>query len=138
MDAIVTEQLKLREKAYESFTQKLLARDLKPLAARFVGSRNGLRHAFGKLFLPGAQEFHVAFDFKSCVFHVLLSAGAPVSRGGQGKTQQRDYEGKGVHSVRFVHVHIGFYEMLCVFLSRGEASWGSLTPFDNEVALRQL
>jgi len=37
MDASATEQLKLREKAYESFTQKLLARDLKP--GQFITQR---------------------------------------------------------------------------------------------------
>ncbi len=37
MDATATEQLKLREKAYESFTQKLLARDLKP--GQFITQR---------------------------------------------------------------------------------------------------
>ena len=37
MDAIANEQLKLREKAYESFTQKLLARDLKP--GQFITQR---------------------------------------------------------------------------------------------------
>jgi len=37
MDATTTEQLKLREKAYESFTQKLLARDLRP--GQFITQR---------------------------------------------------------------------------------------------------
>jgi len=37
MDSTATEQLKLREKAYESFTQKLLARDLKP--GQFITQR---------------------------------------------------------------------------------------------------
>ena len=37
MDATATDQLKLREKAYESFTQKLLARDLKP--GQFITQR---------------------------------------------------------------------------------------------------
>src|SRR6185369_8876704 len=37
MDAPATDQLKLREKAYESFTQKLLARDLKP--GQFITQR---------------------------------------------------------------------------------------------------
>jgi len=37
MDSTATEQLKLREKAYESFTQNLLARDLKP--GQFITQR---------------------------------------------------------------------------------------------------
>src|ERR1700682_5504344 len=37
MDATATEQLKLREKAYESFTQRLLARDLRP--GQFITQR---------------------------------------------------------------------------------------------------
>jgi DNA-binding GntR family transcriptional regulator len=37
MDATATDQLKLREKAYESFTQRLLARDLRP--GQFITQR---------------------------------------------------------------------------------------------------